>query len=180
MVPARDGPAAAVSGRWRHSERDTISPTSWNSAIPDHRAARRQFLRNRALLPPGTQGIDRAVDLLTHADARSAAAASGRGDQRLDRRPRRFGQVARMAQLAAGRFRAGPMRYVTHRCDAGNHASSSNALHRSQGTGRSWLHRSRRVGWHMARRGSSGPVGIVAHPTETAVAGTPGPNRRKR
>ena len=78
-----------------------------------HRAARRQILRDVAPLAPGAQDIHDAVHHIAHIDAPFAAAALGWWNQRLDMRPLRVGQIARIAQLVA--VVAGPVLDRPHR-----------------------------------------------------------------
>ena len=79
-------------------QRAVVAP---QTKVVVHRTARRQILRDVAPLASGTQDIHDAVHHLAHVDAPFAAAALGRGDQRLDMCPLRVGQVARVAQLVA-------------------------------------------------------------------------------
>ena len=67
-----------------------------------HGASGRQILGQRAPLAAGAQNVHHAVDHLADSDAPFAAAGLARRDQRLDMRPFRIGQVARITQFARG------------------------------------------------------------------------------
>ena len=64
-----------------------------------HGASGRQILGQRAPLAAGAQNVHHAVDHLADSDAPFAAAGLARRDQRLDMRPFRIGQVARITQF---------------------------------------------------------------------------------
>ena len=66
-----------------------------------HGASGRQILGQRAPLAAGAQNVHHAVDHLADSDAPFAAAGLARRDQRLDMRPFRIGQVARITQFVA-------------------------------------------------------------------------------
>jgi hypothetical protein len=66
-----------------------------------HGASGWQVLAKIAPLAAGAQNVHHAVDHLADIDAPFATAPLGRRDQRLDMRPFRIGQVARIAQLVA-------------------------------------------------------------------------------
>ena len=65
-----------------------------------HGASGRQ-IGQRAPLAAGAQNVHHAVDHLADSDAPFAAAGLARRDQRLDMRPFRIGQVARITQFVA-------------------------------------------------------------------------------
>ena len=66
-----------------------------------HGASGRQILWAAAPLAAGAQNVHHAVDHLADSDAPFAAAGLARRDQRLDMRPFRIGQVARITQFVA-------------------------------------------------------------------------------
>ena len=66
-----------------------------------HGASGWQVLGNIAPLAAGAQNVHHAVDHLSDIDTPFAAAGLARRDQRLDMRPFRIGQVARIAQPVA-------------------------------------------------------------------------------
>ena len=71
------------------------------------RRARRQVLRNGAPLAAGAEDVHQAVDHLVLVDMASVAAALGRRNERLDMRPFRVSQIARITQstaIVASRF----------------------------------------------------------------------------
>ena len=72
-----------------------------------HGASGRQILGQRAPLAAGAQNVHHAVDHLADSDAPFAAAGLARRDQRLDMRPFRIGQVARITQFVAVVARGG-------------------------------------------------------------------------
>ena len=84
-------------------ERDGCDPACRPSAgeVIMHGASGRQILGQRAPLAAGAQNVHHAVDHLADSDAPFAAAGLARRDQRLDMRPFRIGQVARITQFVA-------------------------------------------------------------------------------
>ena len=66
-----------------------------------HGASGRQILGQRAPLAAGAQNVHHAVDHIADSDAPFAAAGLARRDQRLDMRPFRIGQVARITQFVS-------------------------------------------------------------------------------
>ena len=85
-----------------------------------HGASGRQILGQRAPLAAGAENVHHAVDHLADSDAPFAAAALARRDQRLDMRPFRIGQVARITQFVAVVARAvvGSPRWGTSRANS--------------------------------------------------------------
>ena len=81
--------------------------------IAEQGALRRQVLRYSPPLATRAENIKQAVENLAHVDLTPATAVLGRRDQRLDQRPFRIRQIARVAQTITTIFPA--VRFRPHR-----------------------------------------------------------------
>ena len=101
MIAAVNSPRARRLGGTAHKARrgcdQACRPTPQVEIIVERRA-RRQVLGDRPPLTPGAQDIHQAIDDFAHDDMTPIAAALGRRNERLHKRPFLVCQIARIAQ----------------------------------------------------------------------------------